>query len=148
MNILILEDDLYTSEIMKEDIELCLNKVIEPLSITVCNTIYDANNAIEKIDFDYIISDLNMNPDGLDEFYLDETLGAIATGWVWVHHYVLEKDKDTFIIFYSAFTDTLKNIEEYQKYAIKSKILDKCNYDSSDIAKFILDHKKECLKTE
>lgn len=115
MNILLLEDNLYTAEMMKEEIEGYLsNQEIEATIIT-CSSIYEANYELNNNKIDFIISDLNMNPDGLSEEYFDETLGAVITGWIWIKHYVLSEEKTTNIIFYSAFSEELLMNDEYIK---------------------------------
>ena len=123
MDILLFEDNLYTAEMIKEDIEYYFSK--KTVNIKICNTIYEANEAISENVFDYIITDLNMNPEGLDECYLDETLGAIITGWVWVKHMLLNTNycDPSRIIFYSAFCEELLRNDEYKSQYEKNILL-------------------------
>ena len=60
-----------------------------------------------------------------NEDYLDETLGAIITGWVWVKHMVLNANycEPNRIIFYSAFCEELLHNDEYKNKYKKSILL-------------------------
>ena len=142
MNILILEDNLYMSEVMEQDMEEYFNNHNIDVDIIVCNGIYEANMAIENQEYDYIISDLNMNPDGLDEYLYCDTMGALLTGWVWVKNYIFKNNSKSFVVFYSDFSEELKHIDEYKEYSDKSLLINKSEKSIEDICELIL--KKHC----
>lgn len=145
MDILILEDDLYMADMMKRYMEEYFNNHNIAVNIIVCNGIYRANMAIANQEYDYIISDLNMNPNGLDEYLYCDTLGALLTGWVWVKNYIFKNNSKSFVIFYSGFSEALKHIDEYKEYSDKSLIINKSEKSIDDICEFII--RKHCNST-
>lgn len=138
MNILILEDNLYMAEVMKLNMEEYFNKYKIAVEIIECNNIFEANDAIQNKEYDYIISDLNMNPDGLDECLYCDTMGALLTGWVWVKNYIFKNNSKSFVVFYSDFSEELKHIDEYKEYSDKSLLINKSEKSIEDICEFII----------
>lgn len=126
MNILVLEDNLYSAEMIKEDLELYLTKNNIYANIICCNNVYAANSALKSNTFDFIISDLNMNPNGLKTKYLNETLGAVITGWIWIKYDVLTLSQVPNIIIFSAFINELNKDADYKnKYKNKIPVIEK-----------------------
>lgn len=125
--LLILEDNLYTAEILSEEITYTLSSHnIYNVEILVTNSIEEANEKIEQIDpkkLKCIIIDLNMNPIGLSIAEQRETHGATLTGWIWAYKYIIKKSgfKKTNIVFYSAFIDKLIKNSQYQELSLKEK---------------------------
>ncbi len=124
--IIIIEDNLYTAENLEIYISIYFEELYsQNLEIYVCNDIYEANEELKKhSDISCIISDLNMNPDGMDEKFHEETYGTVLTGWVWVKYYILNNRiySQIPIIFYSAFINELKTYTDYNEYYKKHKI--------------------------
>lgn len=115
MKILLLEDNLYTAEYLEILINLTIKGKAE---LVVCNDIYEANDKIEENqDIICIISDLNMNPDGLDIQKYIETEATYITGWIWVKCNVLNNTtlENIPIIFYSAFIDDFKKSSAFDE---------------------------------
>ena len=122
MKILLLEDNLYTAEHIELLIKIKLNNKVD---LIVCNDIYEANEALEKNeDIICIISDLNMNPDGLQIEQYIETEATSITGWIWVKCCVLNQNKfdNVPIIFYSAFIDDLKRSADFDEFHYENRI--------------------------
>lgn len=115
MKILLLEDNLYTAELLEILINAQLNNRAE---LIVCNDIYEANEKIvNNKDIICIISDLNMSPNGLEVDQYIETEATSITGWIWVKCYVLNNAQfeNIPIIFYSAFIDDLKKSSAFDE---------------------------------
>lgn len=138
MNILILEDNCYLLDMIKEDLVFGLKKHNIRPNISLCSNIEMANQYIEEREYDFILCDLNMDPYGLDEKLYLETIGARLTGWVWIKHYVINKGKNSFIIFYSAFIDELKQNKDFIDHTPKCALLEKGIHDSKDICNIII----------
>lgn len=124
--ILIVEDNLYTAENIETYITTYFNKMkSKSIEIEMCNDIYEANDRLKESNkYLCIVSDLNMNPEAIDYQYLDETFGAVLTGWVWVKYKILNDEQLARIpiIFYSAFVDLLEQNDDYNKEKSKTNI--------------------------
>lgn len=117
--ILLLEDNPYIAEDMKEDILFALKKQnISKPEIFITNNIDKANAKLQEIPAEEllcVIADLNMDPTGLSNADKKRSQGGILTGWVFVDTNILKKDTSTkpYIIFHSAFIDTFIKSQEY-----------------------------------
>ena len=118
MNILVLEDRSSVSYYMKEALNMEGHKVLD------AHNIYEAQKhwGKENAQIDCIIADLNMNPEGLKLEEMEETVGGMLTGWVWLQKYVFRTKphmKHRTII-YSDFKDELEeNIKELELQGVR-----------------------------
>lgn len=146
--ILILEDNLYTAEDLCTDIKIALTKHnINHIELVIANSIDEANsklNGIDKDDLICIIADLNMESEGLTDEQKQSTQGSVLTGWVWVCSCVWGEAhfRDIQVIFFSAFTNILKNNSEYRALEIKQrkniKLVNKSEYGIDELCKEII----------
>lgn len=143
--ILLLEDNLYTAEDMKEEIDYVLTRRGYHIDVKIANSIDEANNRLATIrDEDLIctIADLNMNPEGLTAVQRKQTKGAVLTGWVWIYSCLWKREalRTKPIIFYSAFTSQLASDSNYLDCAEKKRItlMSKLENDNNDLCEMLI----------
>lgn len=121
--ILILEDNLNTADYLKDDVAEFFKDNFD-VSIIVCNGIYEADDRIgQTTNLALVIADLNMSPQGLgDEQLVEQTVGAVLTGWVWAKNRLLEPGMEIPICFYTAFADELEKTDDYKELALHNNI--------------------------
>ena len=131
--VLIVEDNIYAAEDTKTDISLYLrNKLINynENTIQIATSIYEAEKFLQELQSEdeliCVITDLNMKPAGLTEEQIRMTRGAILTGWIWCYYNIIlvDKYKNTNIIFYSAFIDILRNEQEFIRRRAQRKLIE------------------------
>ncbi len=109
MTILLLED--------RGSVSFGLQRLLEEDSHIIFNA-FNINDAIsywEDAAIECLIVDLNISPDGLKLGEIEETLGGLLTGWIWLREYVYTKKeefKSRTIIYSNYLSDLEGNVHE------------------------------------
>ncbi len=128
MNILLVDDRGSVSKHVKGLLEDREHIVFSAFTIGEAQAYWEDN----KIAFDCLIIDLNMDPTVLLNEEIDRTHYGLLTGWIWLKEYVYKKDnsmKQRTIIFSDYLTE-LKNIVS-SKELKKIRCVAKSNSGSS-----------------
>lgn len=106
MNILILEDSGWIAYNMEE---LLTQKGHNMFN---AGTIDEAQDFWKHEQIDCIISDLNMDPEGLSSTELEKTQNGLLTGWIWLNSRVFSSKPSMRekTVIYSAYANALKSI--------------------------------------
>lgn len=105
MNILFLEDRGSISKHIVKLLRKRGHKVFHAFDVL------DARSHWEQHQIACLIVDLNMDPQGLTDEQVDETLGGLLTGWIWLRDYVFTEKplmKNRTIIY----TDYMTRLQE------------------------------------
>jgi hypothetical protein len=91
MRILFLEDRGSVSVYITEKLKLDGHDVISAFDINDAQSVWERRGE-EPIDC--MIIDLNMRADGLKDHEMQQTMGGILTGWIWLREYVFKDQPD------------------------------------------------------
>lgn len=128
MSILILDDRADTLR----HIEATFKR--ERLQHKTCSNIYKARTEWGTKNYNSIVTDLNMNPQGLEKRDIPLTAGALLTGWIWLIKYVFDDETSPIIGRTVIFSQYILDAE---------KII--FNEDNKDIYKPEIFHKVKCV---
>lgn len=106
--ILILEDSSCSLQYLKNI--LSTNPVLSRCLIIGCSGICSARDYFDKNKKDIccVITDLNLDDGFIDDIYIDETMGGMFSGWVWIKHYVYDDENRIPIIVCSGYVEYLR----------------------------------------
>lgn len=128
MNVLILEDDAHISFTLGgflEDNDIVVYKAMDLLR---------AEEILQELHIDFVLIDLNMSPQGLDEDLIVSTQEGAITGWIWCKTYLIPRHPNlrSKIILFSAYLDELEiyvDVEELSDVTrIRKEITDQDKY--------------------
>jgi hypothetical protein len=124
--VLLLEDSGFMFDTLKETLEENNFIVLDAYQVS------DAKGKFTP-GIDFLIVDLNVPPVGLTKEELDQTVGGLLSGWIWLKNYVFEKNQNfrQNTIIYAAYTNLLKEI--YPNDIKGIKLMDKEKYGPSDV---------------
>lgn len=86
MNILVFENRGSVVKYLREALGKLGHDVFHAFSV------YDAQSFWKDERIDCLLVDLNIDPEGLEDDEIKETLGGLLTGWIWLREHVYKKD--------------------------------------------------------